>query len=225
MSLHNGTIYRWNRPVYAVVDGQPHLRVENRVLPAGPTVADVMANAAFYYGLIRALADEQRPVWTQMTFATAAENLHEAARHGLDARLYWPGLGEAPVAELVLRRLLPLAREGLAPLGRRSSRCRPPAGHHRAALPHRPERRHLADRDDPAALTRRGADRTEALRADDPALYRAHARQRAGPHLAGEPLEPRTKCRCAEFLVIGVAKSAFHAATHASHAQACPPPN
>ena len=49
-SLHNGTIYRWNRPVYAVVDGQPHLRVENRVLPAGPTVADVMANAAFSYG-------------------------------------------------------------------------------------------------------------------------------------------------------------------------------
>jgi hypothetical protein len=117
MSLHNGTIYRWNRPVYAVVDGQPHLRVENRVLPAGPTVADVMANAAFYYGLVRALAEEQRPVWTQMTFATAAENLHEAARHGLDARLYWPGLGEAPVAELVLRRLLPLARDGLARWG------------------------------------------------------------------------------------------------------------
>src|SRR5580692_1954588 len=117
MSLHNGTIYRWNRPVYDVVDGVPHLRVENRVLPAGPTVVDVMANAAFYYGLVRALADEQRPVWTQMTFATAAENLHEAARHGLDARLYWPGLGEAPVAELVLRRLLPLAREGLAGWG------------------------------------------------------------------------------------------------------------
>ena len=113
MSLHNGTVYRWNRPVYAVVDGQPHLRVENRVLPAGPTVADVMANAAFYYGLVRALAEAQRPVWTQMSFATAAENLHEAARHGMDARLYWPGLGEAPVAELVLRRLLPLAREGL----------------------------------------------------------------------------------------------------------------
>jgi hypothetical protein len=117
MSLHNGTIYRWNRPVYAVVDGKPHLRVENRVLPGGPTVADVMANAAFYYGLMRALAGAQRPIWTQMSFATAAENLQEAARHGLDARLYWPGLGEAPVAELVLRRLLPLAREGLGSWG------------------------------------------------------------------------------------------------------------
>jgi gamma-glutamyl:cysteine ligase YbdK (ATP-grasp superfamily) len=117
MSLHNGTIYRWNRPVYAVVDGQPHLRVENRVLPAGPTVADVMANAAFYYGLVRALAETQRPVWTQMSFATAAENLHEAARYGLDAQLYWPGLGEAPAAELILRRLVPLAREGLGRWG------------------------------------------------------------------------------------------------------------
>jgi hypothetical protein len=117
MSLHNGTVYRWNRPVYAVVDGLPHLRVENRVLPAGPTVADVVANAAFYYGLLRALADAQRPIWTQLSFATAAENLHEAARRGMDARLYWPGLGEAPAAELVLRRLLPLARDGLAAWG------------------------------------------------------------------------------------------------------------
>ena len=117
MSLHNGTIYRWNRPVYAVVGGQPHLRIENRVLPAGPSVADVIANAAFYYGVVRALAETQRPIWTQMSFVTAAENLHEAARDGMDARLYWPGLGEVPVAELVLRRLLPLAREGLSRWG------------------------------------------------------------------------------------------------------------
>jgi gamma-glutamyl:cysteine ligase YbdK (ATP-grasp superfamily) len=117
MSLHNGTIYRWNRPVYAVVDGMPHLRVENRVLPAGPTVADVMANAAFYYGLVRSLAEAQRPIWTQMSFATAAENLHEAARQGMDAQLYWPGVGEVPVTELVLRRLLPLARQGLSEWG------------------------------------------------------------------------------------------------------------
>jgi gamma-glutamyl:cysteine ligase YbdK (ATP-grasp superfamily) len=117
MSLHNGTIYRWNRPVYATVEGRPHLRVENRVLPAGPSVVDTVANAAFYYGLVRALAEDQRPVWTQMSFATAAENLHAAARHGMDAQLYWPGLGEVPAAELVLRRLLPLAREGLGRWG------------------------------------------------------------------------------------------------------------
>jgi gamma-glutamyl:cysteine ligase YbdK (ATP-grasp superfamily) len=117
MSLHNGTIYRWNRPVYGVVDGKPHLRVENRVLPAGPSVADMMANAAFYYGLVRALAEAQRPIWTQMSFAAAADNLHAAARHGLEAQLYWPGAGEVPASELALRRLLPLAREGLAQWG------------------------------------------------------------------------------------------------------------
>src|SRR5712691_752222 len=117
MSLHNGTIYRWNRPVYGVVGGTPHLRVENRVLPAGPTIVDVVANAAFYYGLVRSLAEAQRPIWTQMSFTTAAENLHEAARNGLDAQLYWPGVGDTPVSELILRRLLPQAREGLGHWG------------------------------------------------------------------------------------------------------------
>jgi gamma-glutamyl:cysteine ligase YbdK (ATP-grasp superfamily) len=117
MALHNGTIYRWNRPVYGIVAGRPHLRVENRVLPAGPTIADVIANAAFYYGLVRTLAEAQRPIWTQMSFATASENLHEAARHGLDAQLYWPGVGDTPVSELILRRLLPLARDGLTRWG------------------------------------------------------------------------------------------------------------
>jgi hypothetical protein len=113
LTLHNGTIYRWNRPVYAVVDGLPHLRVENRVLPAGPTVTDIMANVAFYYGIVRVLAEAERPVWTQMSFAAAADNLAEGARHGIDAKLYWPGLGEVPAGELVLRRLLPMAAEGL----------------------------------------------------------------------------------------------------------------
>jgi gamma-glutamyl:cysteine ligase YbdK (ATP-grasp superfamily) len=113
LTLHNGTVWRWNRPVYAVDDGHPHLRVENRVLPAGPTVADVMANAAFYYGLVHMLAEAERPVWTQMSFAAARDNLMEAARLGIDASLYWPGLGEVPATELTLRRLLPLARAGL----------------------------------------------------------------------------------------------------------------
>lgn len=113
LSLHNGTIYRWNRPVYAVVDGRPHLRVENRVLPAGPTVADTMANAAFYFGLIRVVAEADRPLWTQMSFNAAEENFRIAARHGIDAVLYWPGLGSVPATELVLRRLLPMAAEGL----------------------------------------------------------------------------------------------------------------
>jgi hypothetical protein len=113
LTLHNGTVYRWNRPVYAVKDGEPHLRVENRVLPAGPTAVDVLANAAFYYGLVHRLSEAERPVWTQMSFAAASDNLIEGARRGIHACVYWPGLGEVPVTELTLRRLLPLAREGL----------------------------------------------------------------------------------------------------------------
>ncbi|MER6982631.1 glutamate--cysteine ligase, partial [Streptomyces carpinensis] len=88
--LHNGTVYRWNRPVYDIADGVPHLRVENRVLPAGPTVTDVIANAVFYYGLVRALAEESRPVWTRLPFQDAAANFEAACRHGIDARFSWP---------------------------------------------------------------------------------------------------------------------------------------
>ncbi|WP_354638901.1 glutamate-cysteine ligase family protein [Kitasatospora camelliae] len=120
MRLHNGTIYRWNRPVYDVADGVAHLRVENRCLPAGPTVVDTLANAAFYYGLVRVLAAQSRPIWTRLPFETADENFHTAARYGIDAQLIWSrsgrgGRGLAPVAatDLVLNELLPLAHQGL----------------------------------------------------------------------------------------------------------------
>ncbi|MEU6996269.1 glutamate--cysteine ligase [Streptomyces sp. NPDC046465] len=117
--LHNGTVYRWNRPVYGIADGVPHLRVENRVLPAGPTVTDVIANAAFYYGLVRALAEESRPVWSRLPFEAAARNFDVACRHGIDATLQWPrrgrlgGIAEVAAVRLVREELLPLAAAGL----------------------------------------------------------------------------------------------------------------
>ncbi|WP_341241579.1 glutamate--cysteine ligase [uncultured Nocardioides sp.] len=117
LRLHNGTVYRWNRPVYDVVDDVPHLRVENRLLAAGPTVVDTVANAAFYYGLVRALVDSPRPLWSQMSFSAAEENLHVAAQQGIEAQVYWPGVGQVPATELVLRRLLPMAHEGLESWG------------------------------------------------------------------------------------------------------------
>ena len=113
LRLHNGTIYRWNRPVYDVGGAHPHLRVENRVLPAGPTVVDTMANAAFFAGLVRALANEDRPIWTQMSFQAAEENFVSGIRHGINAEVYWPQVGQVRVAELAVRKLLPLAAEGL----------------------------------------------------------------------------------------------------------------
>lgn len=116
LRLHNGTIYRWNRPVYDVVDDVPHLRVENRVLPAGPTVVDTMANAAFYFGLVRSLAESERPLWSRLPFAVAEQNLTQAARLGIAAEVRWPGADPSPASELVLR-LLPSAHEGLLDWG------------------------------------------------------------------------------------------------------------
>ncbi len=113
LRLHNGTVYRWNRPVYDVAGGVPHLRVENRLLSAGPTVADTMANAAFYFGLVRAIAESERPLWSQMSFSAAEENFHVAAQQGVDAQIYWPGVGQVRATELILRRLLPMAHQGL----------------------------------------------------------------------------------------------------------------
>jgi hypothetical protein len=113
LKLHNGTVYRWNRPVYDISGGRPHLRVENRVLPAGPTVVDTMANAAFFAGLVRALADDDRPIWSQMSFQAANENFVAGTRYGINADVYWPGVGQVKATELVVRKLLPLAAEGL----------------------------------------------------------------------------------------------------------------
>ena len=101
----------------------PHLRVENRLLAAGPTVVDIMANAAFYFGLVRRIAEEDRPLWSQLSFRAAEENFHTAARDGIDAQLYWPGVGQVPATELVLRRLLPMAHEGLRAWGVDASVC------------------------------------------------------------------------------------------------------
>ena len=117
LRLHNGTVYRWNRPVYDVVDERPHLRLENRVLPAGPTVIDMVANSAFYYGMLRSLSQEEKPLWADMSFAAAHQNFLRAAQDGIDARLQWPGLGEVDARELVLDTLLPRAHEGLRQWG------------------------------------------------------------------------------------------------------------
>ena len=111
LRLHNGTVWRWNRPVYDIVDGVPHLRVENRVLPAGPTVVDMLRQRGLLLGLVRALAEEDRPVWTRMSFGAAEDNFQPRAR-GLEAHRLLAGHGRVPVTELVLRRLLPRRTTG-----------------------------------------------------------------------------------------------------------------
>lgn len=117
LRMHNGTIYRWNRPIYDTTGTDHHLRLENRVLASGPTVRDIVADAAFYYGALRSLAQSPRPPWQAMPFAAAAANLREGARRGFDARLFWPGHGHVAPRELLLEVLLPLAHDGLDALG------------------------------------------------------------------------------------------------------------
>jgi CBS domain-containing protein/gamma-glutamylcysteine synthetase len=116
LRLHNGTIYRWNRPCYGVVDGRAHLRIEARALPAGPSVLDEVANSAFFFGLMCALSDEYGDPKDKMPFDDAKTNFMAAARYGLHARLHW--FGETLGAdELISRTLLPLAKKGLASRG------------------------------------------------------------------------------------------------------------
>jgi len=119
LRLHQGTVWRWNRAIYDPAAGG-HLRIEMRALPAGPTVTDMMANAAFLIGLTLWLADlDQR--WTYaLPFERADHGFYRAAQYGLDAKLSWPAGGDRvstlPAADLVTE-LLPAAREGLVRVG------------------------------------------------------------------------------------------------------------
>ncbi len=117
LRLHNGTVYRWNRVCYGISDGRPHLRIENRVLPSGPTPRDEVANAAFWFGLVSGLVGEYGDVTKVMTFDDAHGNFAAAAQHGLNAQLAWANRRLEPAPRLILGTLLPLAREGLVSSG------------------------------------------------------------------------------------------------------------
>ncbi|HKP72054.1 MAG TPA: glutamate-cysteine ligase family protein, partial [Pyrinomonadaceae bacterium] len=113
LCLHNGTVWWWNRPCYGVSDGKAHLRIENRVLPSGPTTLDEIANAAFFVGLMTALPEEYGAIDRRMRFDDAKSNLWAAARHGLKAQLTWVDGRSHTSSALILEHLLPLARAGL----------------------------------------------------------------------------------------------------------------
>ncbi|MFT7671551.1 MAG: hypothetical protein ACI8X5_004272, partial [Planctomycetota bacterium] len=105
LCLHNGTVYRWNRPCYGVKDNIAHLRIENRVLPAGPTVVDEVANAAFFYGLMSSLGEEYGAIEKCMAFDDARGNFMAASRYGLKATLAWRNGKEYRADTLILDHL------------------------------------------------------------------------------------------------------------------------
>jgi CBS domain-containing protein len=117
LQVHNGTVYRWNRPCFGVNGGVAHLRIENRVLPAGPSIRDEVANAAFFFGLLQRLPGLVGDLRREMAFEDARSNFFEAARSGLDSQFRWLGGKLVPARELILEELLPLAREGLRAAG------------------------------------------------------------------------------------------------------------
>lgn len=117
LCLHNGTIWRWNRPLLGFeANGTPHLRIEHRVMPAGPSILDSIANAAFYYGLVHSLAHLQPPLNALLEFAQCRANFYAAAHDGLQAQLVWLNGQHIPARNLILEELLPLARSGLLAL-------------------------------------------------------------------------------------------------------------
>lgn len=114
LQLHNSTVYRWNRPCYGVGGGRPHLRIECRALPAGPTVVDEVANAAFWTGLVVGVRARYGDVTERLDFDEAKANFLAAARNGLKAGLHWMDGRTVAAPELILDELLPVARSGLA---------------------------------------------------------------------------------------------------------------
>ena len=118
LRLHNGTIWRWTRPLIGLSEeGRPHLRIEHRVPAAGPSIPDVIANVAFLLGMVRHFAARETPLECEIPFETARDNFYQAARHGLEAEIRWTDGQPVPMRTLMTDVLLPAAGEGLQSAG------------------------------------------------------------------------------------------------------------
>ncbi|HET9626239.1 MAG TPA: CBS domain-containing protein [Kofleriaceae bacterium] len=113
LRLHNGTVYRWNRACYGVMDGKAHLRIENRVMPSGPSILDEVANGALWFGVMAELGAREEDVTRKIDFDQAGANFYTAAREGLGAHFTWLDGEDLSAQQLVLERLIPLAESGL----------------------------------------------------------------------------------------------------------------
>ncbi len=114
LRLHNSSIYRWNRPYYGISpNGKPHLRIENRILPAGPTVVDQIANTAFWTGAMIGCQQNYPDIRQKMSWEDARSNFEKSAAFGLDSKFSWFDGKKISARELLLQELIPLARQGL----------------------------------------------------------------------------------------------------------------
>jgi len=116
LNLHNGTVYRWNRACYGVGGSKPHMRIENRYIPSGPTMIDQVANFAFWIGVMKGRSIQDENIHEQMDFKEVKANFFKAARYGMGTQFFWKGKN-VPSQELLLDTFLPMARKGLRKVG------------------------------------------------------------------------------------------------------------
>jgi predicted transcriptional regulator len=116
INIHNGTIYKWNRLCYGVGGGIPHIRIENRYIPSGPTPIDEMANTVFWIGLMLGMPDELKGIFPSLPYQDVRNNFLKAARHGLEVEFNWLGKSIG-AADLIIDKLLPMAENGLKKKG------------------------------------------------------------------------------------------------------------
>lgn len=116
LSLHNGTVYRWNRVCYGVGAGKPHLRIENRYIPAGPSTPDAIANMMFWVGVMVGKPKKYQHIHETMDFKDAKSNFFSAARYGMAAQFKWNG-EIISSQDFILNELLPIAYRGLHSMG------------------------------------------------------------------------------------------------------------
>ncbi|MEM7262016.1 MAG: glutamate-cysteine ligase family protein, partial [Planctomycetota bacterium] len=169
--LHNSTVYRWNRPCYGITNGKPHLRIENRVIPAGPSIRDEVANAAFWFGLMAGLVEAHPDIRESFRFDDAKNNFVAASRHGLDARLNWFNGKTVTADQLVLEELVPLAKDAL----RRSGLSADQVAEYLEVIEERVRRRRTGSRwilDSLASMGRRPDNKNEPFVAVTAATHR-----------------------------------------------------
>ena len=120
LRLHQGSIWLWNRPVFDPIDGG-HLRIELRSFPAGPSIVDMLANAALAIGLAKLMQPMIRELLPAIPFTYCTANFYRAAQKGLDAELFWPSLKQNQpeyfAVPEILEKLLPRIPEQLSSMG------------------------------------------------------------------------------------------------------------
>ena len=117
-SLHNGTIWRWIRPILdRDKDGKHTLRLELRALPSGPTLIDTQVNIWFFIGLIEGFVKSKIDL-QKIPFETLKDDFYSVAKTGLNTKFHEPkDTKKVSLKEWILNDGLSLTKIGLDSFG------------------------------------------------------------------------------------------------------------